>query len=159
MRYMLQLWVHGLTPGKLSTTLKCFIDFSPTDALVQSSSWSWNWVVSAWGKRKGCTRCRQVIGLQEGKGQNLPKYIEFCVFFGCFPVSDMSTSLGEIWLLLGTALSLNIKGHIMHFQYLCSLPLLPWNHLERGLTGASDFLLTVSGPEGPRGRKGGQAEE
>lgn len=37
----------------------------------------------------------------------------------------MSTSLGEIWLELGTALSLNAKGYIMHFQYLCSLHLLP----------------------------------
>ena len=37
----------------------------------------------------------------------------------------MSASLGEIWLELGTALSLNVRGYIMHFQYLCSLLLLP----------------------------------
>lgn len=43
----------------------------------------------------------------------------------------MSTSLGEIWLELGTAFSLNVKGYIMHFQDLCSLLLLPRNHLER----------------------------
>lgn len=43
----------------------------------------------------------------------------------------MSTSLGKIWLELGTVFSLNVKGYVMHFQDLCSLLLLPRNHLER----------------------------
>lgn len=61
--------------------------------------------------------------------------------------------LGEIWLELGTAFSLNIKGYIMHFQYLCSLLLLPRNHLERCVGHIRFPARSVRSGRPQRGRK------
>lgn len=129
---------------RLSATFKCFLKHRDlTGAWVGISTEQ----DPAFERQRGQARAG---GPQEGKDQGLWKCTGFRIFFGCFPIANMSVSPSKAWLELGTALFLNIKDYAVHFSSVYGACCPSLTSFKKGVVGHIRFLVRCVRPRGSR---------